>query len=378
MLQYKIPQNVGIEDKIVGPFSLRQLIIVFAGLGISYVLFAILGKMYELNILEYIIIAIPAILAMAIALVKINGLTLFKFTLITIEFAIKPKRRVWDHRGILNIVAPTLFNTHNKSTEKKEKKDTGEKDKKNMSLDQLSQILDSGGFEHMKTEDHQDIDESKDENLVLEAFLGANKTEDEKRYWKDKTARERVLVKLAKMPRTEIKKLKEMKETIAQINKEQSNIKKVEKPQRIEIKQKIVVEKKPEQYTKPIQPTKLSTEGEDTNPRKKEGEVKPTPMVKPIIKQVEEPAPKPAVQSEVLPSKKKRRRRKPKKNKPIRTNTEINTTERKQPVQVSKETKTNIINKKPTPQEPIKPRDKTSGEFELKELEQGEIEINLE
>ena len=71
-MQYKIPQNVGIEDKIVGPLTLRQLIIISVGVGISYVLFALLSKVYELNFLEYIIIAIPMLLAVAFALIKIN------------------------------------------------------------------------------------------------------------------------------------------------------------------------------------------------------------------------------------------------------------------------------------------------------------------
>ena len=46
MLQYKIPQDIGIEDKIVGPFSLRQLLIVAVGGGISYAIFAISSRLY--------------------------------------------------------------------------------------------------------------------------------------------------------------------------------------------------------------------------------------------------------------------------------------------------------------------------------------------
>jgi len=41
-MDFKVPQNIEIEDKIFGPFSLRQFFYVTGGIGISYVLWRIL------------------------------------------------------------------------------------------------------------------------------------------------------------------------------------------------------------------------------------------------------------------------------------------------------------------------------------------------
>lgn len=182
MLQYKIPQNVGLADKIVGPLTLRQLIIVAAGAGTSYVLFAILNKLYELNILEYIVIVLPVLIAVAAALIKIKDISLPRYALLTLEFAIKPKRRLWDHRGIAALVAPDL---REKKTEKKAIKEA-EKKRGAVNLDELSQVLDSGGFEHVETIEHKDIDSASDEDLMAEAFFGHKKetSETKNMYWR--------------------------------------------------------------------------------------------------------------------------------------------------------------------------------------------------
>ncbi len=200
MLQYKIPQDVGVEDKIVGPLSLRQLIIVAVGVGISYVIYAISAKLYELNVLEYIVIALPALIALAAAFIRINNVSFTKFVLLFLEFAIKPKKRLWDHRGIAHLVAPDL----------KEKK-TGTaaavaegKKRKDVDLDELSRILDSGGFENVKVAKHEDIDKAKDEDLVAEAYFGHKKTESptENMYWRTKESHKKRLEMLAKLPVT--------------------------------------------------------------------------------------------------------------------------------------------------------------------------------
>ncbi len=198
MLQYKIPQNVGIEDKIVGPFSLRQLIILAIGGGISYVIFAITSRIYELNALEYFVIAIPFLLALAASLIRIRNVSFTKYVLLTLEFAIKPKKRMWDHRGISALVAPDLTNKRNI---KKHIKPEEQAVKANVNLKDLSATLDSGGFANVEEVVHEDIDEATDDDLITEAYFGHKKKESstENMYWRTKDMQKKKLDILAKM-----------------------------------------------------------------------------------------------------------------------------------------------------------------------------------
>jgi len=197
VLQYKIPQNIGIEDKIVGPFSLRQLIILAIGGGISYALFTITSRIYELNIIEYIIIVLPAVFSLMAAMIKIHNVSFTKYILLTLEFAIKPKKRIWDHHGIAALTDPDLSN---KGQVKKIETINTEK-KKNLNLSDLSSVLDSGGFEHVEKIKHEDIDKADDDDLITEAYFGHKRKESqtENMYWRTKEVQKKKLDLLAKI-----------------------------------------------------------------------------------------------------------------------------------------------------------------------------------
>lgn len=320
MLQYKIPQNVGIEDRIVGPLTLRQLIILVVGFGISYVFFAILSKLYELNILEYIIIAIPAVVSAAVALIKINDIRLPKFILMFLEFSIKPKKRLWDHRGIASLVAPDLT-----EMEKKAPKDALEqKVKKTANLNDLTQVLDSGGFEHLETIDHKEIDEVHDDDLMAQVYFGHKDSSTGNMYWRTKESHKKMLDLFAKLPVTKLKKG----------SKEAA------------IAQKEIA--------------KAKYEAEEAKAEKqKSAPVQPAPAVK-----------------------KKPRKRKRKVPQPVRKNNIINTTGKNTPAKFIPKPSPKPQNaQKPEANLPRaeKPKkDEKGGEFKFEELKKGEIEINLD
>lgn len=207
-MQFKIPQDVGIEDKIVGPLTLRQLIIIAVGSGISYVLFGVLSKIYEINFLEYIIIGLPMFLSAAFALIKINNVTLVRFILLFMEFAIKPKKRVWDHRGILNITAPELNDVPAESTDTSSADALLLKSRRRANLEELTRALDSNGFEHVGAVQHDDLDKTHDDDLISEAYFGHKKDESPTKnmYWRTKESHKKMLDVFAKMPVTKIKK----------------------------------------------------------------------------------------------------------------------------------------------------------------------------
>ncbi len=102
----KIPQNVYVEDTIIGPVTFKQLIIVGIGAGISYVIFALVTQAGYIDKTIQALCWIPALIAAAFAFVKINDLSLFNIILIGIESINKPNTRYFSpHAGIsINLI----------------------------------------------------------------------------------------------------------------------------------------------------------------------------------------------------------------------------------------------------------------------------------
>ncbi|QQR83017.1 PrgI family protein [Candidatus Peregrinibacteria bacterium] len=205
-MQYKIPQNVGIEDKIVGPLTLRQLIILAVGFGLSYILFALINRFYELNVLEYLIIGVPSFLAVAFALIRVNDVPLLKFILLFLEFSIKPRKRAWDHRGILETVSPNLGGPQlaDDSTKNSQTPNTNGS---THNLTDLSRLLDSNGFQNVEKISHGDMDATKDDDLVTQAYFGTQESDTENMYWRTKDSHKLRLKILAKNKPVPLKNL---------------------------------------------------------------------------------------------------------------------------------------------------------------------------
>jgi len=93
-MQYKIPQNVRIEDKIVGPLTLKQLISLGIGGGITYAIYV--GMANEFVFIAWFIpTAISALITVLFTFVKIRGLSFIKWTLLMGEYLKNPKKRIF-------------------------------------------------------------------------------------------------------------------------------------------------------------------------------------------------------------------------------------------------------------------------------------------
>jgi len=102
----KIPQNIYVEDRIIGPVTLKQLIITGLGMGISYVLYAMVTKSGVTNIPVLVMCWIPGFIAACFAFLKINDLSLFNIILLMIEGMNKNNVRYWSpHPGLsINLI----------------------------------------------------------------------------------------------------------------------------------------------------------------------------------------------------------------------------------------------------------------------------------
>lgn len=99
----KIPQNVYVEDHIIGPITLKQLGITGVGAGISYVIYSIVTKAGFIEVPIQVLCWIPAVIGAAFAFFKINDLSLFSIILLTIERMNKPNERYWSPSPGLSI-----------------------------------------------------------------------------------------------------------------------------------------------------------------------------------------------------------------------------------------------------------------------------------
>lgn len=139
----KIPQNVYIEDRIVGPLTLRQLIIIAVGGGFSYAVYSVISKQigHPPDLLTTILVWIPAVIAAAFALIKINDLSLLRICLLFIEQSNKPAKRTYAPRRGISITFHS--NASKKDKEEHQEKTVKEQEKAQDKIRRLSAIMDT-------------------------------------------------------------------------------------------------------------------------------------------------------------------------------------------------------------------------------------------
>ena len=89
-MQYQVPQFINTEDKVVGPFSLRQFLYVGVAAGISGICYFLLQSW-----LFFIVAVVLIGGALALSFVKINGRPLIKIGLSAFNFYWQPQTYVW-------------------------------------------------------------------------------------------------------------------------------------------------------------------------------------------------------------------------------------------------------------------------------------------
>lgn len=89
--QYTVPQFIDVEDKILGPLTVRQFVIMLA-VGL---LLTIFYKLFSFGV--FLIIGLPLFTAgVTLSFVKINGQAFHFFLLNMIQTLRRPPLRVWD------------------------------------------------------------------------------------------------------------------------------------------------------------------------------------------------------------------------------------------------------------------------------------------
>lgn len=137
MAQYKVPQDVEADDKLIGPFSFRQFIYLL----IVAALIALAWALFQLFPLFAILPIFPAIFLLILALPLRKDQPMETYVAALISFYTKPNKRFWfpgQRESTVQITVP-------KTVEKSLTKDITEEEASHR-LSFLANIVDSEGY----------------------------------------------------------------------------------------------------------------------------------------------------------------------------------------------------------------------------------------
>ena len=97
-MQYKVPQNIDLEDKIVGPFTMKQFLYLMVGGFIIYGWWTYAQQFESPSpMVIFLALAIPVgLITLSLALVKMNDRPFEFFLLNLFRFVFTPKKRMWQ------------------------------------------------------------------------------------------------------------------------------------------------------------------------------------------------------------------------------------------------------------------------------------------
>jgi hypothetical protein len=133
-MQFQVPQKIDLEDKVIGPFTLKQFFYLLAGGMLDYLWL----KFFSITIAVLLIIP-TSIFFIAMAVARVQDQPFPKFLGSLILFMFKPKQRTWG-RG-----APQPKLIISKGNELKEIQPEAKQPTQG-ELEKLSAILDTKGW----------------------------------------------------------------------------------------------------------------------------------------------------------------------------------------------------------------------------------------
>lgn len=89
-MRYQVPQFIDVEDKIVGPFTIKQFIYLAGGAGMSFVIYT-----YIPIYIAIILIAVVIPLSLALAFYKVNNKPFIDFLESAFMFYTKQNLYIW-------------------------------------------------------------------------------------------------------------------------------------------------------------------------------------------------------------------------------------------------------------------------------------------
>jgi len=131
-LQFKVPQNVQIEDKILPFMTLRQLVICGVGGGFTYLVYLMLEHQSpEIWIPPVVILGG---LTLAVSFLKINDIPFVEYVLLILERYLNEQKRSWIK------LSGDVFWLRSTEVKKVSSKKVTSKDKKKVTIQDVEKI----------------------------------------------------------------------------------------------------------------------------------------------------------------------------------------------------------------------------------------------
>lgn len=94
MKQYQVPQFINIEDRVVGPLTIKQFLYLLAGAASGFIFY------FTFQFLFFVIIMIPVtVISLSFAFLTVNGQSFPKIVFSALNFYMKPRLFVWQNIG---------------------------------------------------------------------------------------------------------------------------------------------------------------------------------------------------------------------------------------------------------------------------------------
>lgn len=152
-MQFAIPQFIEIEDKVIGPLTVRQFIFLVIG-GVLMVIYWSLADLGLFIVLALMTVAV----VVAFAFVKINGRSFQIFLIAFLQFNTRPRLRTWYRETGVQRLKTSLKKKNKIVIKKEEEVYSGGKRLVRSQLEHLSSILDQSA-----TQDSLDIQNTNTE-----------------------------------------------------------------------------------------------------------------------------------------------------------------------------------------------------------------------
>ena len=93
-MQFRVPKSIDVEDKIVGPLTIKQAVFVVGSGAIAYLLYQIITPTFLA-----IVLAIPFVgLGLGLAFIRINGQSFIVLLQAIFKFLTTDRFYLWQHR----------------------------------------------------------------------------------------------------------------------------------------------------------------------------------------------------------------------------------------------------------------------------------------
>lgn len=132
-MQFKVPQNIDMQDRILGPLTMIQFVYAVVGFGTCYAIYMSLPRPAS-----YFLIAPIALFVVCLDFVKVNERPFLDFFISAIEYAATPKRRFW-HQSLGSNLNIEIYHVEKSNEQKIQHKNISQSQ-----IDILAKKSDSG------------------------------------------------------------------------------------------------------------------------------------------------------------------------------------------------------------------------------------------